>query len=178
MQDEKLNNRNEKVEDTNTANTQNPNINLGATQEPVQESTQGICPYWMTQNCPMTATLGTQYNQNGMYQPNDFMNMGQPMQNWWGQGGQNPYDYGNGVAQFTSPNYVSDVWSQNQSNCTKNCVQDMYVNTGMPQPTYMPGYMNDMNMQNQAMFQSPCIKRNNNGCSYGACCSPYGLGRY
>ena len=180
MQDEKLNNRNEKVEETTTTKTQT--LNLSSTQDSSNEKLDGIYPYWMTQNCPMTANLGMQYGLNNMYQPQEFSPMGYNMPNMWGNGMQNPYDYSNGVSQFTSPNYVSDVWSQNQSNCSKNCAQDMHVSGAMPTPTYMPGYMQDMNMQNQAMFQSqmPCNRRimNNNCCSYGSCCSPYGLGRY
>ena len=181
MQDEKLNNRNEKVEEAKIVKKPKPSINLSSTEE-VEEQIQGVCPYWMTPNCPMTATMGAQFTPNGMYQPQEFSPMGFNMPNMWSKAVQNPYDYSNGVAQYTSPNYVSDVWSQNQSNCSKNCTQDMYVGGAMPTPTYMPNYMQDMGMpmQNNSMYQPQmsCTKRNNNCCCYGACCSPYGLGRY
>ena len=66
----------------------------------------------------------------------------------------------------------------------------MYVQSGIPQPTYMPNWMGDMGMPNQSMmYNMPCgmnMKPNMqyqqrpmcSGSSYGSCYSPYGLGRY
>ena len=193
MKDEKVSNRNENKEETTKSQTSQSNMNNNLNQtQPQMQQNQGMCPYFMTQSCPMTANQGMQYQGPDMYpmMGGEMYPMGQSMPNWWQQGGGSPYEFGNGLSQYTSPNTVSDVWSQNQGNCTQNCTQDMYVQSGIPQPTYMPNWMGDMGMPNQSMmYNMPCgmnMKPNMqyqqrpmcSGSSYGSCYSPYGLGRY
>ncbi|MBP5427037.1 MAG: hypothetical protein J6Y29_04015 [Clostridiales bacterium] len=147
------------------------NDEIGEERQPKKEETNKAteqkpgtyCPYCMSPICPMMATGGLQ-----------FAGGGKPVQQgtpgWW-QGTQGDYSY----MQGTLPNYFSDVWTQSQPNCMQNCMQDMYMQSGVPGQMY--GH--SISMPNQYMYGLNQIKPNDrDNSSYGSCCNPYGLGRY
>lgn len=127
-----------------------------------QQST--YCPYCMGKNCPMMAQAGAQYV--GAVSP-----VGQGMPNWWQSSKGDSY-----MGYGMQPSVFSDVWTQSQPSCAQNCMQDMYMHTGVPVHAY--GY-NMNGIPNPYMYglnQAKIIDRDSS--SYGSCCNPYGLGRY